>query len=539
MAAFVCRSVSSSNPKPSRIEHVIVLMLENRSFDHMLGYLPHPDPRFDGLLPGTFTNPDGNGVAVEATPKASSSIQVEPGHTHDGVMTQMGATRVGGRWHTDNQGFVVDYENVGRNPHQHLHMGLFGPLFDGFIALRNKIRSRFTGPRGVSGVGPKIMECQPPENVPVLSKLALEFAVSTRWFSPLPGETWPCRNYAHAGTSDGETECIIRPYYDKTIFELLAENGHDWHIYHDNMPQIWAFPRLYDSPADHARWFDLADFAEHVASDRLPAYAFIEPNHHAELFHAGEVDESRKSNSQHPGNNLPEEQADGDSDFQRGEALIASVYEALRTHPEVFEKTLLVVNYDEHGGFYDHVPPPAGVPSPQDPRGWLARLQGALLTRKVAAFDFTLLGPRVPNLLISPFISAGTIDDVVREHTAIPATLRALFAPTAEPLTRRDAWATPFHQVLDRDEPRRGADLPDLSAYARGLPRIQEPVTALPATNAVPAEFEPFYQQSAMVARHLRHVGEPEMENVGRGSRADGLQITHMFQQAAIRHRSG
>lgn len=523
-------------PERARIEHVIVLMLENRSFDHMLGYLRHPDPRFDGLLSGAFSNPDGNGGTVQPTPKAGVSVQVEPGHTHDGVMAQIGATRVAGQWRADNQGFVVDYENAGRNPHQHFHAGLFGPIFDGVVALRNKVRSLFAGPAGVSGIGPKIMECQPPENVPVLSELALGFAVSTRWFSSVPGETWPCRNYAHAATSDGETECVIRPYYDKTIFELLAENGRDWHVYHDNMPQLWAFPRLYDSPADHARWFDLADFAEHVASDTLPAYSFIEPNHHAERFHLGDVDDSRKSNSQHPGNNLPEDQTDGGSDFRRGETLIASIYEALRTHPAVFEKTLLVVNYDEHGGFYDHVPPPGGIPGPRDSRGWLARLQGALLTRKVTAFDFTLLGPRVPNLFISPYISAGTIDDVVREHAAIPATLRALFAPDADPLTRRDAWATPFHEVLNLDKPRRGADLPDLSAFAGELPRIKEPETAPEATGPVPAEFEPFYQQSEMVARHLRGVGEPEMRKLGGGR--DGLQVTHKFQQAAIRHRS-
>lgn len=129
----------------------------------------------------------------------------------------------------------------------------------------------------------------------------------------------------------------------------------------------------------------------------------------------------------------------GDTDFARAEVLIAEVYEALRARPEVFERSLLIITYDEHGCFYDHVPPPTGVPSPGDPRNWLGRLIGGLIHKKSASFDFTMLGPRVPAVVVSPYVAAGTIDDSVRDHASVPATLRAVFASDARPLTRRGA----------------------------------------------------------------------------------------------------
>ncbi len=111
----------------------------------------------------------------------------------------------------------------------------------------------------VQNLGPLVMCCQPPENVPVLSTLAREFAVCTRWFCSVPGETWPNRNFMHAATSDGETNID------------------------DDTPQVWVFPQLWDTADRHAKWFPLDEFARHVEKGLLPAYSFLEPNHRPPL----------------------------------------------------------------------------------------------------------------------------------------------------------------------------------------------------------------------------------------------------------------
>src|SRR5205814_7448413 len=139
-------------------------------------------------------------------------------------------------------------------------------------------------------------------------------------------------------------------------------------------------------------------FADHVAAGKLTAYTFIEPNHRPPLHtldHAPLVGAPDLSNSQHPENNLVGDAAydnftlSGESDFTRAEGLIATIYEALRAHPEVFDKTLLLITYDEHGGLYDHVPPPTGVPSPGGETSTVGRVQRALFQRRCPAYDFT------------------------------------------------------------------------------------------------------------------------------------------------------
>src|SRR5262249_37728699 len=194
----------------------------------------------------------------------------------------------------------------------------------------------------------------------------------------------------------------------------------------------------------------------HAAAGDLAAYTFIEPNHRPPLHtldHAPVIGDPGLSNNQHPENNLVSNAAydtftlTGESDFTRGEHLIATIYEALRANPDLFDKTLLLVTYDEHGGLYDHVPPPTDVPNPGGPISGVGPAQRFLLSRKCAAFDFTMVGPRVPAIVISPRVPADTVDTKVHDHASIPATLRALFAPHARPLTERDKWAAPFHEL--------------------------------------------------------------------------------------------
>lgn len=497
------------------IEHVVVLALENRSFDHMLGYLDHPSPEFDGLRNGTFTNPGWDGGAdVEASPHAKFVLPVDPDHSHDAVMEQL-AVDANGK--PQNTGFVSAYERKGRNLAQPQFGGLFAPI----VAWNQKRKAK--GKKPIENRGPLIMLSQPPENVPVLATLAKEFAVCTRWFASVPGETWPNRNFMHAATSDGETNIAPRFYKDRTIFEQLESAGSDWHIYYNDTPQIWAFKELWDSDDRKAKWFHFKFFDQHVKDGTLPPYSFIEPNHRPPYHLVDDgpaVETGDQSSNQHPGNNLVADDAydtyetKEPVDFVRGEALIAQVYESLRANPELFKKTLLVITYDEHGGCYDHVPPPTDVPAPGDAKGWWAKLVGVFFNRKAQQFNFQMLGLRVPTVIVSPLIDKSTVKSTIFDHSAIPATVRKLFAPSQPPLTKRDAWSATFDDVINRSEPR--TDLPDLSQFAALQPYVPheelENLLSNPPTDQrpVPEYYDELVQLSDKVGRRLRMQGSKD-----------------------------
>jgi phospholipase C len=312
---------------------------------------------------------------------------------------------------------------------------------------------------------------------------------------------------------------------------------------------------LWDTPRRHANWFPLDAFAEHVAAGDLPAYSFIEPNHRPPLHtldHAPVIGVPDVSNSQHPGNNLVDDAAydvfpqgfprGEDTDFARGESLIATIYEALRANPAVFERSVLLITYDEHGGFYDHVPPPAGVPAPGDAPSWMTRLLHAIYRRKATAFDFTMLGPRVPTVVVSPYIPAHTVDAETHDHACVPATLRRLFAPAAEPLTERDRWAAahPFDACLTLDRPR--TELPDLSDYVRA-PR---PAAAVAPAIEVPGHYADFADQARRVRQHLAAIEETEVAAMTASAppppttvtRQLADEVSRAFAEAADRHRA-
>src|SRR5215468_712717 len=157
-----------------------------------------------------------------------------------------------------------------------------------------------------------------------------------------------------------------------------------------------------------------------------------------------------------------------------------------------------------------------------------------------------MLGPRVPAVLVSPLIDAGTVDHRERDHASVPSTLRALFAPDAKALTHRDNWAPPFHDVASRDTPR--TDLPDLSAYRRAaLPAAAAAAIAtLAATGTpdaaaavIPDYYRDFIKQADEVSKKLGSLGEPEIAEVT--AQQDPLQraaqTSQAFERAAHRHR--
>ena len=457
-----------------------MLMLENRSFDHMLGYLPFPDRHFNGLQHGPHVNMSAGPHGLVPVPASNTGTPdlVDPNHKYAGVVEQLEG--FGGV--AFNGGFVKSYAEFTKDP----------------------------------SAGPLVMQCLDPKNAcPILAELALQFAVCDAWHSSVPGPTWPNRNFAHAATSDGEVDSDYGFYYDKTIFEQLANARRTWHIYHDGPAQAWFFRKLWrrrtiidfllNRTPKIGNWFEQADFYEHVTGNCLPSYSFIEPAH---TTLGSDIGDPRQTNSQHPHKNFGN--AD---DFYAGEQLIKNIYEALANEPDVFAKTLLLITYDEHGGLYDHVAPPDAV-DPGDPvwRGptrWIAgiiRNLVRLLQRRAPtiACDFKRRGVRVPAVLISPWIRPGTLVREQLEHASIPKSLRELFAPRLPPLTKRDgdAQLNTFHGIVTRDplpKPRRQPGdpdgdaryaLPDLSTLAPARPQPVQRGAVTPGLATEPSEVE-------------------------------------------------
>lgn len=363
------------------IEHVVVLMLENRSFDSMLGKLHDVTPGFDGLT-GAEANfwhrADGTAqpIPVWNEPGMDPAAAVIPSPDPGELFTDIGVQIAGLDGVSPMGGFVDSY------------MGQPGSL-----------------PRDPRAV----MHYFTPGQLPVLSTLATAFGVSDRWFASAPCQTWPNRFFTHCGTAAGWVNNSPAHFPSvPTVFNRLQAVGKEWRIYFHDMPQTATLTRLWGDPVRDFRRFD--DFLPDAANGDLPAYSFIEPRYFTDVV-LGHM-----PNDEHPPYNI-----------LYGEALIAAVYNALRAGPR-WSQTLLVVTYDEHGGCYDHVTPPLATP-PGPPYA--------------DGFSFDRFGVRVPAVLISPYVPARSIirppGTTPFDHTSIIATLRRLFGIGA--LTARDAAA--------------------------------------------------------------------------------------------------
>ena len=250
-----------------------------------------------------------------------------------------------------------------------------------------------------------------PEQVPVISQLARSFGVSDRWHASAPCQTWPNRLFVHTGTAAGYVNNWPAhfPYATPTVFSRLSSVNQPWQIYFHDIPQSATLTDLWQHTLTNFSNFE-TDFARDAASGKLPAYSFIEPRYFTDT-----VLNKIPNDAQPPHNVAYSEQ------------LIASVYNAVRNGP-AWKHTLLVITYGGHGGCYDHVSPPsATAPDTLRPDG----------------FDFNYFGVRVPAVIVSPYVPAGSVirpaGSTPFDHTSIIATLRELF--NFAPLTARDAAA--------------------------------------------------------------------------------------------------
>jgi phospholipase C len=391
------------------VNSVVVLMLENRSFDHMLGYLypgnvsPSGQP-FDGLA-GTESNPGSNGQPVTVfgieptTPNAYFMPGADPGEGYMSTNSQLygSTTAPASGLAAPGQGFVKDY------------------------AYTLNWQSKESGWPIVSGtVEGDIMGCFTPAALPVLSALAAGYAVCDQWFASVPTETMPNRAFACAATSQGHMDDKTRTFTSPTIFGLLDAASLGWAVYGYTAEPLTKTTFTQISTADASHFGEFTDFQAAAAAGTLPPYTFLEPSWDS------------TGNSQHP-----------NYDVALGEQLIHDVYEALLAGPG-WPGTLLVITYDEHGGCFDHVPPPWGAVPPDSDAGEFS-------------FGFDRFGVRVPTVLVSPLIAPGTVyrapaGGTPLDHTSILKTVEQRWnLPT---LTARDAAAPGFGDVLTLTTPR-------------------------------------------------------------------------------------
>ena len=371
------------------IKHVVVLMLENQSFDRMVGLVPG----VDGVDPARLrSNPNTKAhTTVVQNPSSQARMDFDPPHDYHDVLAQFAGT---------------------------------GAPCSGFVDAFLKNHP--------TGDPAEIMAYYDTGTLPSLEKLAAEFVTCDRWFASVPGPTWTNRFFVHSGTSLGHIDMpslvhfdpAIHLYNQTTVFEQISQAGKKWHIYFEDFAQTALMTRQW-AYAENYRY--MATFEEECRNETdFPDYVFLEPKY----FWPGQ-------NDQHP-----------TSDIRRGDGLIARVYNALRQNDALWNSTLFVVLYDEHGGFFDHV-------DPRDPV-YRAKAVAPDAHTTPEGFAFDLFGARVPAVLISPWLDRGVLHGIY-DHTSLLKYLTAKWS--LGPLGNRTAVANNFaDEVAWRSSPR--TDLP-------------------------------------------------------------------------------
>jgi phospholipase C len=472
-----------SNFAPNRVEHVFLLMLENRSFDHMLGYSGITDAK-TGKRANTLSGGEVNyynGKEFRVSNTAPFKMGYDPGHEFEDTYEQL----LG-----QNAKFTPN--------HSYPSGGVISN--SGFVANV----ARKTNNTSIHG---DVMKAYDPAHVPIITRLAKEFAVCDAWFSSLPGPTAPNRFFALAATSGGvdyspsqldlldwmgfvdaglvgvgaagplvgalgggvtgavvgsgpgaavigsvgatlgvaASALAFTGYVGKKMYQFFKSGSVYNGIRFDNgsifgrikhpksrIFSDWSGEKLGCVPMSYAlsdvRWThmnSLDTLMEILKKDSFATtFTLIEPNYGNPTDSGGFAG----GTSQHP-----------IDDVRGGEGLIKKVYEAIRSSPK-WKNSVLIITYDEHGGFYDHQVPPTATPP------------GDSNVRHKNGFNFDRLGVRVPAVIVSPWIRKGTVDSTVYDHTSIAATLTQLFG--MKPLTARDKVANNITGLLSLEKPR-------------------------------------------------------------------------------------
>ena len=410
------------------IKHIVQLMLENRSFDQMLGFLytangnrsPTNQP-YEGLT-GNESNPDDTGRVIKV-------FKIDATAQHPYLMP--GADPGEGFFNTNFQLFSTDDPQPGAVPTNQ------GFVINFKAAIQSDLAKGFNDT--LEGTDPsEIMGMYAPEMLPIMSGLAKGFAVCDQWFSSAPTQTIPNRTFAAAGTSQGHLDNHVKVFTCPSIFGRLSDKNIDWAIYGYNRDPLTRLDFTDTQHADESHFGHFRDFQTRCSNGTLPAYTFLEPSFGA------------SGNSQHP-----------NYDVAAGEKLIQDTYNAVRTGPG-WNDTLLLITYDEHGGNYDHFAPPSGATPPDNSIGEFN-------------FDFKRFGVRIPALLISPRIAAGTVFRAKRgtiDHTSVLKTIELRW--NVPPLTERDKAAADLGDVLTLAVPRTDDPLQGVLAPSSAVPHPEQ-----------------------------------------------------------------
>jgi phospholipase C len=426
-----------------RIEHIVVVMMENRSFDHMLGYLKNDGlPEVNGLTGDEFNlGPDGTKVRLTAFDADAHRVQrtgealqkkLDPDHSKHGVQTQIGPIPVE-QW---MGGFVKAFVDS-RKPEDAIGRDLW------MVPM-----GHYTG-----------------KDVPVYDYLARNFCVCDAWHSSVPGDTWPNRLYSLTGREGPKVRHTLleripgnplkalegAPIFDVKAFTHQLDD-HQWRWYSHDPATLraadGAYRQMHDIKRDNFAFFDrkkIAPLTEAAEAPIVGADSFLDDAANGRLRNVSWIDPNfidlsvldPNSNDDHP-----------PSDIRAGQAFILEIVEALmRSH--TWNETLLVVVYDEHGGFYDHQPPPAI----HDDTG------------------YATLGVRVPALLVGPRVRRFVCHDVF-EHTSLIKTILTRFAAHPQraiaQMPARVGNARDLGEAL-QDDPR--TDIPEPTAPRAAIDR--------------------------------------------------------------------
>ena len=428
--------LEKSGPFTEQIRNVFVLMLENRSFDHMFGWsglrgrlanrsaatdIEGCKPQPPGGDP-TFYNLFNNQIITCApVPAATINLSADPGHEWEDVLESLCGT-----------GAVLG--NDGSYP---------AITRSGYVASYARALQKAGVLRDAQHLG-EIMSGVASEPRLVLHKIAAQYAICDHWFCSLPGPTWPNRFFALVGSSGGlevsptKAQMFASQYLrgftmdHGSIFSALLAAKLNYRIYKDHDNSFAGAPSGFGglgggtiaaglTGVHRAEVHNFGNLTADLQGRYPYQFTFIEP-------HYGDAagDTYFGGSSQHPMDNL-----------ESGERLIAATYKAIRQSPH-WEHSLLIITYDEHGGFFDHVTPPRTV-APGDSRNYSRR-----------NFNFRRLGPRVPAVIVSARIQPNTIDQNTYDHTSIIKTVFSLFSPDTF-LTDRDRQARDLGGLFDHE----------------------------------------------------------------------------------------
>ncbi|WOL17961.1 hypothetical protein Cni_G26754 [Canna indica] len=446
----------SINEAQQPIRNVVVLVMENRSFDHMLGWMKTllglPINGLNGAECNRRSAADPSSPAVCVSADAQY-VDPDPGHSFQAAREQV--------FGSDNSS---------------------APL-----SMSGFVQQALTMSEDVAA---NVMKGFRPESVPVYAALAREFGVFDRWFSSLPGPTQPNRLFVYSATSHGATshdkKQLAEGYPQRTIFDSIRDAGRDFAVYFESAPST-LFYRSLRKLKYVFKFHRFGTFMDHAREGKLKSLSVLEPRYFDLTGGA--------ANDDHPSH-----------DVANGQKVVKQVYEALRASPQ-WNESLLIITYDEHGGFYDHVPTPVnGVPSPD-----------GIVGPEPFFFKFDRLGVRVPTIMVSPWIKKGTVVSKPKgptptsefEHSSIPATIKKIFNLNSDFLTQRDAWAGTFENIFT-----------ELTSPRTDCPEVLPDVMPLRKTEALEdreiTEFQSEMVELAAVLNGDHHLTEASDEPIKR-----------------------